>query len=98
LKQCADPVPVADICRKTGISSDLFQLEDKYDAVQPSEMRRLKALEDENAKLKKIVALDREMLQPIRPVSKLGSRRFARRAFAMAIGGCTPFFAVKAGM
>jgi putative transposase len=36
--------------------------------MQPPEMRRLKQLEDENAKLKKIVAdlsLDREMLQDV---------------------------------
>ena len=40
----------------------------KYDGMQPPEMRRLKQLEDENAKLKKIVAdlsLDREMLQDV---------------------------------
>jgi putative transposase len=40
----------------------------KYEGMQPPEMRRLKQLEDENAKLKKIVAdlsLDREMLQDV---------------------------------
>jgi putative transposase len=40
----------------------------KYDGMQPPEMRRLKQLEDENGKLKKIVAdlsLDREMLQDV---------------------------------
>jgi putative transposase len=40
----------------------------KYDGMQPPEMRRLKQLEDENSKLKKIVAdlsLDREMLQDV---------------------------------
>ena len=44
----------------------LFQLEEKYDGLLPSEMRRLKQLEDENNKLKRIVAdlsLDKEMLQ-----------------------------------
>ena len=38
----------------------------KYDGLLPTEMRRLKQLEDENAKLKRIVAdlsLDKEMLQ-----------------------------------
>ena len=46
----------------------LLQLEEKYEGLQPPEMRRLKQLEDENAKLKKIVAdlsLDREMLQDV---------------------------------
>lgn len=45
---------------------DLFQLEKKYDGLLPTKMRRLKQLEDENAKLRKVVAdlsLDEEMLQ-----------------------------------
>jgi putative transposase len=64
-----DGVPVADICRKAGISqATYFKGEKKYEGMQPPEMRRLKQLEDENAKLKKIVAdlsLDREMLQDV---------------------------------
>lgn len=69
LKQGADGVPVADICRKAGISqATYFNWKKKYDGMSPSEMRRLKQLEDENARLKKIVAdlsLDREMLQDV---------------------------------
>jgi len=45
-----------------------FSWKKKYDGLLPPEMRRLKQLEDENAKLKKIVAdltLDREMLQDV---------------------------------
>lgn len=45
---------------------DLFQLEKKYDGLLPDEMRRLKQLEDENGKLRKVVAdlsLDKAMLQ-----------------------------------
>ena len=60
---------VAEICRKAGISeATYFNWKKKYDGLQPLEMRRLKQLEDENAKLKKLVAdlsLDREMLQDI---------------------------------
>jgi putative transposase len=67
LRQGADGIPVADICRKAGISqATYFNWKKKYDGMQPPEMRRLKQLEDENARLKKIVAdpsLDREMLQ-----------------------------------
>ena len=67
LLEGADGVPVADICRKAGISqATYFNWKKKYEGLQPPEMRRLKQLEDENAKLKKIVAdlsLDREMLQ-----------------------------------
>ena len=69
LKQGSDGIPVADICRKAGISpANYFNCKKRYDGMQPPEMRRLKQLEDENAKLKKIVAdlsLDREMLQDV---------------------------------
>jgi len=69
LKQGGDGVPVADICRKAGISAaTYFNWKKRYEGLQPQEMRRLKQLEDENAKLKKIVAdlsLDREMLQDV---------------------------------
>jgi putative transposase len=69
LRQGHDGVPVADICRKAGIrQATYFNWKKKYEGLQPPEMRRLKQLEDENAKLKKIVAdlsLDREMLQDI---------------------------------
>jgi putative transposase len=67
LKQGADGTPVADICRKAGISqATYFNWKKKYDGLLPSEMRRLKQLEDENAKLRKVVAdlsLGKEMLQ-----------------------------------
>jgi putative transposase len=67
LKQGADGMPVADICRKTGISqATYFNWKKRYDGLLPSEMRRLKQLEDENNKLRKVVAdlsLDKEMLQ-----------------------------------
>ncbi len=67
LKQGADGMPVADICRKTGISqATYFNWRKKDDGLLPTEMRRLKQLEDENGKLRKVVAdlsLDKEMLQ-----------------------------------
>ena len=67
LKQGADGMPVADLCRKAGISqATYFNWKKKYDGLLPSEMRRLKQLEDENTKLRKVVAdlsLDKEMLQ-----------------------------------
>ena len=116
-----------------------FNWKKKYDGLMPTEMRRLKLLEGENAELRKLVAdlsLDREMLQdvtrqklqgllgsaswstwsvtsgvfrfdgparlwksidpptitnpvaPIRPASKLASRRSARRACGMATAAC----------
>lgn len=69
LKQGHDGITVADICRKAGISqATYFNWKKKYDGLLPTEMRRLKQLEDENAKLKKLVAdlsLDKEMLQDV---------------------------------
>ena len=69
LKQGADGMPVADICRKVGISqATYFNWKKKYDGLLPTEMRRLRQLEDENAKLRKVVAdlsLDKEMLQDV---------------------------------
>ncbi len=69
LKQGSDGVPVAEICRKAGISqATYFNWKKKYDGLLPTEMRRVKQLEDENARLRKLVAdlsLDREMLQDV---------------------------------
>ena len=69
LKQGADGVPVADICRRAGISpAPYFNWKKKYEGLAPLEMRRLKQLEDKNAKLRRLVAdlaLDREMLQDV---------------------------------
>jgi putative transposase len=68
LKQGSEGLPVAD-CRKAGISqATYFNWKKRYDGLLPTELRRLKQLEDENGKLKKLVAdlsLDREMLQDV---------------------------------
>ncbi len=69
LKQGTDGMTVAEICRKTGISqATYFNWKRKYDGLLPTEMRRLKQLEDEKTKLRKVVAdlsLDKEMLQDV---------------------------------
>ena len=69
IKQGDDGTPVAEICRKAGISqATYFNWKKKYAGLLPTEMKRLKQLEDENGRLKKIVAdltLDREMLQDV---------------------------------
>ncbi len=69
LKQGSDVMPVAEICRKAGISqATYFNWKRKYDGLLPTEMRRLKQLEDKNGKLRKVVAdlaLDKEMLQDV---------------------------------
>lgn len=65
LRQGEDGMPVAEICRKAGISqATYFNWKKKYGGLLPDEMRRLKLLEDENARLKKIVTdltLDRDV-------------------------------------
>jgi putative transposase len=67
LKQGDDGVAVGEICRQAGISqATYFNWKKKYAGLLPTEMRRLKQLEDENAKLKRLVAdlsLDKEMRQ-----------------------------------
>jgi putative transposase len=69
LKQGADGHPVAEMCRKAGISeTTYFNWKKKYEGLLPDEMRRLKLLEDENAKLEELVAdlsLDKAMLQDV---------------------------------
>jgi putative transposase len=69
LKQGADGMAVAEICRKAGISqATYFNWKKKYDGLLPTEMRRLRQLEDENSKLRKVVAdlsLDKAMLQDV---------------------------------
>lgn len=69
LKQGGDGVPLADICRKAGISpATYFNWKKKYDGLLPTEMKWLKQLEHENGRLKKLVAdlsLDKKMLQDV---------------------------------
>jgi putative transposase len=59
----------AEVCRKHGISSATFyKWKARYGGLDVSDARRLKALEDENAKLKRLLAdamLDNVMLKDI---------------------------------
>ena len=49
--------PTADVCRKHGVSSATFyKWKAKFGGLDVSDARRLKALEDENSKLKKLLA------------------------------------------
>ncbi len=69
IRQGDEGTSVAEICRKAGISqATYFNWKKKYTGMMPSEMKRLRELEDENGRLKRIVAdlsLDKEMLQDI---------------------------------
>lgn len=57
LKEHQAGVGVADICRKHGISDATFyNWRSRYGGMEVSDARRLKALDDENRKLKKLLA------------------------------------------
>jgi putative transposase len=60
LKQAEAGVPVADLCREHGMSSAAFyQWRSKFGGMDASMMKRLKELEAENARLKKMYAEER---------------------------------------
>ena len=69
LKQAELGTPVNEVCRKLEVSEPTFyRWKSKFGGMLPSDMKRLKQLEEENAKLKKLVAdlsLDKVMLQDV---------------------------------
>ena len=69
LKQAEVGTSVEEVCRKKGISDATFyNWRKKYGGLGPSELRRLRQLEEENGKLKRLVAdlsLDKAMLQDV---------------------------------
>lgn len=69
LKQAELGTPVEEVCRKLGVTQQTFyRWRKKYEGMMPSDMKRLKQLEDENKKLKQLVAelsLDKSMLQDV---------------------------------
>jgi putative transposase len=69
LKQAEVGTPVADVCRKIGVTEQTFyRWKSKYGGMLPSDVKRLKQLEEENRKLKQMVAdlsLDKVMLQDV---------------------------------
>ena len=69
LKQSEAGVKTSDICRQHGIgAATLYKWRSKYGGMDVSEAKRLKQLEEENAKLKRIVAeqaLDITMLKDL---------------------------------
>jgi putative transposase len=69
LRQVEGGEAVVDVCRKLGISQHTFySWKKKYSGLGSSELRRMRQLEDENRKLKRLVAdlsLDKHMLQEV---------------------------------
>ena len=57
LREQEDGMKTADVCRKHGISSaTLYAWKAKYGGMDVSQARKLKVLEDENARLKRLLA------------------------------------------
>ena len=57
LKEHQAGIPTADLCRKHGISEATFyNWRSRYGGMEASDARRLKSLEDENRRLKKLLA------------------------------------------
>ena len=69
IKEQEGGVPTAEVCRKHGISTaSFYKHKSKFGGIDVSDARKLKALEDENAKLKKLLAeqmLDNAMLRDV---------------------------------
>lgn len=67
LKEGESGIPVAELARKHGMGeSTYYQWKSKYGGIEVSELKRLKQLEDENQRLKKLyakVSLEKEILQ-----------------------------------
>ena len=69
LQQVTAGVPVGEVCRQVGISEQTFyRWKKQYAGMQSDQVRELKQLQEENARLKKLVAelsLDKAILQDI---------------------------------
>ncbi len=69
LRQAESGISVSEIIRKMGISEVTFyRWKKKYGGLGVSELRKLKQLEDENSRLKRLVAdltLDKQILQEV---------------------------------
>ena len=69
LKQVEEGTSIEEVCRKLGISQQTFyRWKKRYGGMLPSEVRRLRQLEEENSRLKQLVAdlsLDKIMLQDV---------------------------------
>ena len=69
LKQVEDGSAVAEVCRKAGISEQTFyRWKAKYAGLEVDQVRQMAQLQEENLRLKKLVAelsLDKTMLQDV---------------------------------
>ena len=69
MRQAESGTPVPEVCRKMGIAEQTFyRWKKKYAGLGVAEVRKLRLLEEENRKLKQLVAdlsLDKQMLQDV---------------------------------
>ena len=88
LKEQEAGLGTADVCRKHGISSATFyKWKSKYGGLEVSDARRLKTLEEENARLKRLLAeamLDNAILKDV------AARNCDARREARCGGSCLP--------
>ena len=97
LKQAETGTPVSEVLRRMGISEQTFYRWKKlYGGIGTGELRRLRQLEDENRKLKQLVAdlsLDKHILQDV--LAKSSDAFSATRARAPGSGGARGERAVR---
>ncbi len=69
LRQAEQGTPAAEVCRRLGVSEATFYAwKKRYAGMGVAELRRVKQLEDENRRLKQVVAdltLDKQILQEV---------------------------------
>ena len=69
LKQAEGGTPIAEITRRLGVTEATFyRWKQKFGGLMPSEVKKMKQLEEENVRLKRVVAnltLDKQMLQDV---------------------------------
>jgi putative transposase len=69
LRECARGTPIGQVARKLGVSEQtLYTWKKKYASLDISDIRKVRQLEEENSKLKRLVAdlsLDKVMLQDL---------------------------------
>lgn len=84
IKEQEAGLPTAELCRKHGLSpATFYKLKARYGGMDLSDAKRLRQLEDENAKLKRLVAdvmLDNVVLKDLlgsKPWDAIGPRTMA---------------------
>ena len=78
LKEQEAGMPTAEVCRRHGISpATFYKWKSKFGGLEVSEAKRLRALEDENAKLKKLLA---EAMLDIAVLKDITAKKWRRPA------------------